>query len=62
MAELQGALWECRMALEACADPDERSPWVERVKAIRWCLEPWWPDLALTPWQSGDAFNPVPVG
>jgi hypothetical protein len=33
---------------------------VERVKALRWLTEPWWPELALTPWRDqGTGFESI---
>jgi len=41
----------------AGADPNTRrhSVLVERRRALRWLVEPWWPELALTPWKSDDS-------
>ncbi|MEZ4323400.1 MAG: DUF4272 domain-containing protein [Myxococcota bacterium] len=32
---------------------------LERKKALRWATEPWWPELALTPWRESDRLNPT---
>lgn len=31
---------------------------LERKKALRWLTEPWWPEIATTPWRHGDTLNP----
>lgn len=31
---------------------------LERKKALRWATEPWWPELALTPWRTTDRLDP----
>lgn len=56
---IREALDTARAELERTRAPSLRhSVLVERIKSLRWLTEPWWPELALTPWQAHDALSP----
>lgn len=52
ISELLAVLGRAKEGLEPASAPSlAHSMSVERVKALRWLTEPWWPELALTPWR-----------
>ena len=40
-----------RLTGNAAAARERHSQALERIRALRWATEGWWPDLHLTPWQ-----------
>lgn len=56
--ELRDRLARALVEVETTPTPSEHhSALVERIKALRWLTEPWWPELALTPWRDEIGFQ-----
>ncbi|MEZ4238702.1 MAG: hypothetical protein R3F59_21630 [Myxococcota bacterium] len=49
LADIRQALLEAEA--EGAREGKRQAARRERARALRWASEPWWPELALTPWQ-----------
>lgn len=59
-----GVLEEALERAVAGLDPADRlsrgnGAAIQRMRALRWIIEPWWPELALTPWLESTTAEPA---